>query len=364
MESGRKLGQLKSLHGDPVANSRRPIRIAEIARPAVLTTDSTGIPQLSDRHPDTPKDIDFRYESCPFPNSPSRYPNGVPHETPISGLERQRLAENYPEILAITGVVRDAYLKSHGKDPETSGSLTIGEAKEVIMGLSYIPQYLINRAVNPFKPQGEIPPVYIALSNSASGAHGAVNAQLIAEGQTEAALESVPDVDLMIKLVEKEGALVGPKTICVASPQLMKNYLNAIVYGSEDKAKTTEIAPTFDVSEVPSIIKFGKGMYDGRNLLDEIKGIDTKFVERASPFMRSGDILRIKEAIAMFKRHIIVSVVELNQSQRDVDQALGREIASPATLEMLTDILKLGMPLIESEVARAESKRNRRKLVR
>jgi len=360
MENGRKMSQLKSPHGD----RRKPIRIAEIARPAMLTTDSDGIPQLSDRHPDTPKNIDFKYASCPFTNSPSRYPNGVPHEKPISELERQRLAENYLEILAITGVVRDAYLRSHGKDPETNGSLTVGEAKEVIMGLSYIPQYLINRAVNPFKPQGEIPVVYIALSNSASGAHGAVNAQFIAEGQTEAALGSAPDVDLMIDLVEKEGALVGPKTVCVASPLQMKNYINAIIDGPEDKAKTTEITPAFDVSEVPSIIKFGKGMYEGRNLLDEIKGIDTKFVERVSPLMRSRDIPHIKEAIAMFKMHIIVSMVELNQSQRDVDQALGRETASPATLEVLTSILKLGMPLIESEVARAESKRNRRKLVR
>lgn len=374
MENRKQIGSFSKAPGSELArNSMQPVRISDIAHPPFIITDSTGIPQLSDRHPNTPKDIDFKYEACPFSNSPSRYPNGAPHEIPMSGLEHERLAANYPGMVAITSVVRSEFLRSRGVDLESKTPLTIGEAKELLMGLSYLPQYLIYRAENPFSPSGEIPPVYIALSNSSSGAHGAVNAQLLAEGETEATLEHIPDADMMIDLVEKEGAMVGEKTVCAASPLQMKHFLNVVVNGPEKDTRNPEIAGVFDLSEVPAIIKFGRGMYLGRALLEDIKSMDGAFVEMVNPIMISGDIPRIKQTVEMFKRHVSLMVSELNTAQLYVDIALGREANKPTTLADLSKILALGMPVVDLKVAEAEARNkgkahsnasNRRKLLR
>ena len=188
----------------------RPLRVVDIFVNSY--TDSSGIPLASDRDdPRLIQGIDFQKQPNPFRTSPSRYPNGKPHEVPVSELERERLRQFYPEMLSLLGRVRSTYITETRKKTgrNLDASLTLSESLSILSGLSYLPHYLAHRSTRPFALQGELPPQVIVLSNAASGSRGAMYAFADLHIDDPDVEELVPDKTEAIAAIERMGSLIS-----------------------------------------------------------------------------------------------------------------------------------------------------------
>lgn len=300
--------------------------------------DTSGIPSSSDRgNPEVVKEIDWDYQPNPFKNSPSRYPDGQSHSTPMSGLERRRLAETYPTMLSILAVIRNSYLKLIDGKTDTR-ALSSLEMQRILRGLMYLPHYLSLRGKNPIPPKHALDPAFITISNSASGTLGALEAYLEQRGYNPKDLTSPPDSEKMIEAAEKTGAMVGEKTLCVASPQQMQHFMNAVINGPETHRNTFDVTHWFDESEVFSIIKFGDQAYNANEKLKILWSIDLETESRVGRDVNKNKnprrLKRVLPVIDEFRKESSAILYQLNANQLGINYALGRDSRiQPLTLE-------------------------------
>ena len=288
--------------------------------------DTTGIPLSSDRrHPSLVADIDFEYQSCPFSGSPSRYPNSQPHQTPLSGLERRRLGENYVTMQATMNDLRGQYIRLF-RDGENSGDdpMTVTEMQQFLRALIFLPHYLVQRGENPVPAKGALSPSVIALSNSSAGVLAALESFLQVNQKDQNNESLVPDPSAMIEAAEKVGHMVGPKTVCAASPALMRHFIGAVVYGVDKNTRRNEF-PVLDETEAESLFAFGPLAYLVHEEIGAFSMMDTHAAWMISIGMRN-DVSRqqIREEIRGFRAKAQPVLDTLHQRETQLNQTLGR----------------------------------------
>ena len=290
--------------------------------------DVQGVPLSSDRgEQKLHTGIDFEYQACPFADSSSRFPDGAPHEVPMSGLERRRLGENYPGMLATLKAFRDYYINEKrsitGNSP--SEALSTYEAREVMMGLVYTPHYLVYRSSNAVGARGELPTDMIVLSNVGSGSLAALSAYI--ETYEDGANEfynKIPNVEQMIEEAEIRGRMVGEKTVCVASPDQMKHFLTAIINGPSVKTTKNTLTGLTDRDEIGNILTYGKAMYEGTGAVHIVRMLDAKFALDLGNLMQAEKWNMIEPLMVEYEKELKAAAAELTLDQSKANIALGR----------------------------------------
>lgn len=291
-------------------------------------TDVDSIPKDSDRDPYGYKlheGIDFRYQPCPYSNSPSRYPDGAPHTIPMSGLERDRLAENYYEILGNLSFVRDYYLEQTRDGEDRKEPLTIYDTREVLMALNYASAYLVYRSEYPVKGLGELPTDLIVMANAAAGSLAALGSyMLVQKGEGDEYLDQVPDPQQMIEESEKSGRLVGEKTVCAASPELMAHFFKAVIEGPTRTGEGS--LPKFvDQSELSNLFAYGKAMYEGVGTINKLRVVDTEVYAMLNKLYASGRREEMYRVAESYLQHVSKEVTLMLINQAAANFALGRD---------------------------------------
>ncbi|HVT01264.1 MAG TPA: hypothetical protein VHE53_03475 [Patescibacteria group bacterium] len=323
---------------------KKPVSFITIYRTTYI--DASGITLASDRdRPEYVEDINWDFVPNSFKTSPSRYPHGHPHEKPISRLERKRLNVNYMAMLGLVGRVRDAYLEGVlGPDVDKSQPLSLQQSSELLDALRYLPQYLSYRSQNALKPHGELPPTIVVLSNGASGGKGAIEGLKYLDGSN---LDSVPNIEDAIAMVEDLGALIGKgKTICVASPEQIRSFLNAVVYGPDSNYDKNAFQDIFDVSEIASLIKFSESFSVLLDEFEKIKSIDRNLAERINELVEGYTTTSaLKAVINEFYLKTEASFKVMTLSQKNMNLALERNVHDcDLTADIAQDDFGLGIP--------------------
>ena len=292
-------------------------------------TDIDGIPKESDRDLYEEKlfeGIDFRYQACPFSNSPSRFPNGAPHEIPISGLERDRLSENYYEILGNLQVVRDYYIDNTRPESEKNKPLSIVEMRDILMTLNYAANYLVYRSANPVDAFGKLPTDLLVMSNVAAGSLAALSVQMIVlKNEGKDSIDAVPDPKVMVEESEKMGKMVGGKTVCAASPELMVHFFKAVVDGPR-KIEEGSLSKYIDKSELPQLFAYGKAMYEGAGSVASLREVDRSILILLDAKYREKDWVNFNEISADYMMHAFKEIALILHDQAVANQALGRRV--------------------------------------
>lgn len=290
--------------------------------------DTTGIPLSSDRGPSNlVKGIDWQYQACPFRDSSSRYPNGQPHPTHMSGLERQRLASHYPQIIEGMHSLRSAFTEStRSSDLDTTQPLNTGEMRTLLRAMVYLPGYLTQRAINPVNIHGGLPPEFIVLSNSSSGTLGALEGFLELGGNSRADLKKVPDPESMLKAIERVGSMVGPKTICVAAPEQMRHFFHCVINGAPQYRNRFDITTWINLNkELVSILMYGENAYLTKNMLEDLYILDSLIFAEIKPYIEKGRNFRhYRSRVEDFMRQADQVLSELKVRQEIVNAALNR----------------------------------------
>ncbi|GEM_PF-5551151 len=321
---GPSLGSLE------VKDVLQPPAISVLRIKTTRIIDSSGIPLASDRDPKLAEGIDFEYQEFPFHNSPSRLLQNQPdpaHSRPMSGLERRRLAESYTSMIAIVNYVRRGYLETVANTEP--GPLTARELQEVLHGLFYLPHYLALRGKNPIPAQHALPPVVIALSNSASGSAGALDGYLKKHGNSQEAWNNPPVPEEMIEVIEtlESKPLVGGKTVCVASPEQMRHFFAAVINGAHMPKATFDASSFLEISETPSLIEFGKHAFYANELMNGLKTLDEKAAALIKKQSRNGRNPRhVRKTRDSFLGETHRLLGELAVSEHRINSALGRSL--------------------------------------
>ncbi len=245
--------------------------------------DSTGIPLTSDRElPEIVEKIDFDYRPNTFRTSPSRYPNGRPHPIPVSGLEQRRLGESYRDMMQTIALVRDGYLGLLKNRKDKDRPLSAHEMFGLLHILKFLPHYLSFRAEGAMEKTGEIPPAVLVLSNSAAGTLGALGSWMDVHESEPDYLSKTPNVGEMISLAERTGTMVlpGSKTVCAASPAQQRHFINAVLFGPNEKFMPGTKVEFLDESEIMSLAKFGNAIHKGSGYLGQIMWLDNVYYQR------------------------------------------------------------------------------------
>ncbi len=309
-------------------------------------TDIDGIPKESDRDLYEEKlfeGIDFRYQACPFSNSPSRFPSGAPHEVPISGLERDRLSENYYEILGNLQVVRDYYIDNTRPEAERNKPLSIIEMRDILMTLNYAANYLVYRSANPIDAFGRLPTDLLVMSNVAAGSLAALSVQMIVlKNEGKDSIGAVPDPEVMVEESEKMGKMVGGKTVCAASPELMVHFFKAVVDGPR-KIEEGSLLKYIDNSELPQLFDYGKAMYEGAGSVASLREVDRSILILLDSKYREKDWVNFNEISSDYMVHAFKEIALILQDQEVANQALGRvvEESSKIPFDEIIDSLDL-----------------------
>ena len=298
-------------------------------------TDINNIPKESDRDfyaEDLHTGIDFQYQACPFANSPSRFPNGEPHKVPLSGLERDRLAENYYEILDNLRVVRDFYIDETRIGDDKKSPLSVYDTREVLMALNFAAHYLVYRRTNPAKARGELPVDILVMSNAAAGSLAALSQLVITDRIDIDTMETVvPDPKRMINVVEENGHMVGEKTVCAASPELMEHFFKAVVDGPK-RTGNGSLSSLVEKSEMVDLFKFGRAMYEGSGALAKLRKLDRELTELLNKLYSEGDIENFKEIGTSYIQHLGLEIEQIYVDQVAANSALGRSIVDSSEI--------------------------------
>lgn len=335
------------------------VRITEVH--AATFIDSTGVPLTSDRgKPEAIKDIDFDYRPNTFRTSPSRYPDGKPHEIPVSGLEQRRLGESYRDMMQTISEVRNGFIDMLSYPKAKTEPLNAHEFLAVLGVLRFLPHYLAYRSHNPMAQNGEIPPMVMVLTNSASGTKGALGAWMDVHESEVDYLNKVPDVDEMITLIENIGSMApkGGKTVCAASPAQQRHFMDAVIYGPSDKSKSQSEHSFMPSTEIPSLIRFGYAINSASGLLGEILRLDHVNAQIIEGLKNASSVLNVGEeettsAIQRVSEKFIEGVKPLlsriDAAESSMNRALGREevASSPISLQDINSQKALAMyPLV------------------
>ncbi len=337
---------LISLHVSELGSRLPGVNVLEIVGAHI--SDSTNVPLVSDRAPKRlTAGIDWQYQSCPFQNSISRYPDGKPHETPISGLERKRLQDNYPRSLSIVKVIRDTFVANTRTSGENNvQSLNALEMRGILRALSYFPHYLTLRASNPIPARGALPPEIVVLSNAAAGTLGSLEAYLGPQ-EDPAFLRMPPKVEEMIMASEELGTMVGDKTVCVASPEQMRHFISYIVNGDERYQERFDITPFFTPDkEIAPLCVFGQETYLSHTGIEKFRMLDSLASEDIKRHIKKRhNPRRIRSIMNEFSQLSKRLLHELNQRQEAVNMSLGRRPRDQITLDMF-EAVGFKMPAI------------------
>lgn len=233
---------------EPRLPTTEPVSYMEVV--SVPLVDNRGIPLSSDRAPkELIQDLDFEYKPCPFRDSPSRYPDGQPHEIPVSGLEQRRLVEHYDMALGLAAGVRQRLFPDKG-----SASLSNYETIQVLQSLKWLPHYLAFRGGSQYNT-GRLHPGVVITSNCAAGTLGGLYAGLEDRAQVEnEAVGLPPEAAQMIAASEKRGTMIGENTVCAASPRMMKKFIEATSNTGDVKVQDE----SEDVTEILETVHLGK----------------------------------------------------------------------------------------------------------
>lgn len=190
-------------------------------------TDETGVPLSSDRV-SPPIDIDFEYTKCPYLDSPTRSPGGRPGKIPMSGLERDRLRQSFPEIRRSLLAIRAGYISMLGLEQDKE--FTVEDGLNVLSIIQGLPTYLTERSAHSVPINDSLPQHFIVGSNASSGAMAAIGAY--AQGRPRIIM---PEGDVLLHAAETlpGSGLVGKLTVCAAAPSMIKQYLDLVRQGSQ-----------------------------------------------------------------------------------------------------------------------------------
>ena len=293
------------------------VPLKTIVETDTLVADVTGIPLLSDRGP-LGQEIDFSYRECPYKNSPSRYPDGQPHEVPMSELERRRLGESYPDIRRLLLAVREA--KMGNVDPETE--MSVSSALSILGLMQYLPRYLVNRAQKPVDPES-LPVRLVTASNSASGSIAAIGA--FARGRV---FQRLPQGEVLLAGAEAQGAMVGKKSVCVASPRMIVHFLDTLRAGDPKLSHGTveeETGGLLRQDEVPRATTFGDLQETVGPVLGELNGVDRTVVEPLRKFNpKKHNARKIRGPLGELEAQLRHTVSALGQISASSNLMLGR----------------------------------------
>lgn len=316
--------RIKDAGSEGINAVSRPISLLKIYHTPYI--DSTGIPLSSDRsYPDLIKDIDWDYQPAPstFRGSPSRYPDGSPHVVPISGLERNRLRDNYPKMLLMLGELREQYIRYKRGDSDIATlptPLTIAEMREFLRGLIHLPHYLVHRGKNPVPSQGVLAPSVLLLSNSAAGSLAALETYATVRKPRS---NKVPEPENVIADVERGSNLMGEKTMCVAAPAQMNHFLSAVINGSGQESGVT--APLVSPKETFSFFEFGHHAYVVQEFLGELWAKDNEVYKAIGKQIKNGHNPRRYQAhLDIFLREAEFAIIRMQPFQDRINVLLGR----------------------------------------
>jgi hypothetical protein len=305
-------------------------------------SDATGVPLNSNRDK-SPEfaDIDYRMAPGHFHNSPSRSPGGEPHPTvQMSHLEHERLVQNFPQMLKTLMIVRTAYLqRAYGPDADLSTPLRPTQAREMLQGLMFLPHYLVNRSQNPVAPHGVLPPVFVVLSNSASGSIGAIGGYLNEHEENLAVRAQPLNVGEAIDIAERDGTMVSKNGMCVASRSKQDRFLTTVVNGAPLRETSFDPLEWFTFDEIPRIIAFGTAMEAGSVALASLVVEDKKAASLIDKDITKDRnprrIKRAKEEAQKFLIKIYGLLSLANMSQHQINIALGRQPFQSWSLDSL-----------------------------
>lgn len=306
--------------------------------------DTSGVPLDSDRgDPEKFKGIDFRKRPNNFRSSPSRYPDGRPHEVPVSGLEQERLGRTMGEMMGVISYVRDNAILMVGGDPDKP--IDAESALAITNGLAHLPSYLVFRADKPIPSEGMFPPYMFVLSNSASGTRAALAAWIREFG--DEGKNVVPDSREMIEIIEQHGSMVK-ETVCAASPSQQEKFIDAIIYGPPEELTFPFNKELFSLSEIPAILEFGDAMNASNLAFQKLEQLDEDFFARIDEQTDQGSFSQaeyIKHFIGLvreFSSMVSQIGVQLSSIEEAANEILGRtpETRSDFSFAGLNNVMK------------------------
>ena len=289
-------------------------------------TDVTGIPLDSNRSQDNPHtaSIDFELQKCPFSDSPSRFPDGVPHEKPMSGLERKRLNEHYQQNLSAFKYLRDILITAR-EDEDTARPLSIRETRDLLSGMAFLQHYLVYRAENSLESTGQIPVDIILDSSVARGALVATELFVRNEEYSNIDIDTaIFDPKILVEDAEKAGMMVGEYTVCVVSPKQMDHFFQAIIFGNSIESGLGNIENLVKPYEVQKLVEFGLSMAESLLLILEINETDYSFSEDISPLIEGNISGKAKDTIQAYRMNMNTYFKNLFRANNRASKALGR----------------------------------------
>lgn len=290
-------------------------------------TDTTGIPLDSNRRVENPHtaSIEFELQKCPFTDSPSRYPDGAPHEKPMSGLERRRLNEHYQQNLSAVKYLRNIQVASR-EDGDTTRPLSIRETRDLLSAMAFLPHYLVYRAENALQPTGEIPVDILLDASVALGAFAATTVVVQNEKISASDFEFASfNAERLVEESEKAGIMVGEQTVCVASPKQMTHFLREVIEGPSVELGLGNIEALLNPEEFADLLKLGKSMMVSNHIVASIIKTDSDFSNKFEPLLDREKLQEAGQLLQEYQKDIKEYFELMHAGSTQVQEALGRK---------------------------------------
>lgn len=326
-----------------LAGNTEPLTFFDVLHAELV--DETGVPMNSDRsYLAVAGSIDWEYGDCPYQDSPSRFPATQTEQPPkpMSFFERQRLHESYREILGITQFMRRNFFDATTDDK----SLDYGQTTILLTCLKFLPHFLALRSQDNL-PYDSLPVSLAALHNVATGTLAGIHAEFEAKGKGDQ--NYVPDIEAVIQAVEtRDDKLVGDKTVCVASPNMMRSFYGAAIHGHGLNSALVPdwLLQRFDVEQIEKLAIFSQTMEKCENPFRFFVQADSSMAyhishPEADPNEGEPTVDQLVSGWFKAGRGLLG---EFRYLSRTINYSLGRRTAVPDV--SLEDITYLKLPLL------------------
>lgn len=206
-------------------NQLTGIHISQLMNLEIRFCDDENRPLAENKVPfEYKKNVAMQQLVCPY--SDSRYM----HYKPMNASALKQITKHWPSLINSFDYIRKFYVIK-----KSTTEITLLDLYKITIAGYVAPSYLIYHS-NSLFADGKIPAPIAAIYKASAGLVSAVQLMLVKGIITKIYdKDTVVDPEMVFSFADNEGLFIGAEEVCAGSPNMIKDVLEAIIYGRQDE---------------------------------------------------------------------------------------------------------------------------------
>lgn len=216
-------------------NQLTGIHISQLMNLEIRFSDDEDRPLGENKAPfEYKKDVAMQQSVCQY--SDSRYM----HYKPMNVSALKQVTKHWPSVINSFNFARKFYLLENSTKQENTTQITLLDLYKITLTGYIAPSYLIYHSESLFA-DGKIPASIAVIYKASAGLVSVVQLMLL-KGIVTGSYhkDTIVDPEMVFSFADNEGLFIGAQEVCAGPPNMIKELLEAIIYGKTNEHSSIE----------------------------------------------------------------------------------------------------------------------------